>query len=461
MRPRLAIGLLAALLPVCASGLGPHELLVIINSSSRDSTAIGEEFIALRNIPEINVLRLALPRKFEDRLAISPGEFNRLIRDPAQAALRERGIEGQVHAWVYSAGFPTTVNTAPPISIVGMTFVRGRVPGREEIDRAKYVSALFAGPSNPTSKGHLSQTFDAYREWLGADMPVPSMILGYTGKRGSTRGEVLTCLRRSRSADGVHPTGSVYFLVSDDIRSRCRAWQYRAVVRELNSRGQGVRAEIVDRLPVGRRDVLGLMMGGEYVADELRRGLLPGAMAEHLTSLAAAFGTDQQAKVGVWIAAGAAASTGTVAEPYSAWPKFTSARFYVHYVSGCTMIESLFQSIRSPLQILPVGDPLAQPWGPEERLNLTQVGGVMNERTLRFRAEADAGPLLHYGRYLYLLDGAPAGEGMTLQIGTGDLTPGRHVVRCVAYRTGLVRSQIFAERPFLVPESSARSRGVR
>ena len=39
-------------------------------------------------------------------------------------------------------------------------------------------------------------------------------------------------------------------------------------------------------------------------------------------------------------------------------------------LAGCTLIESLYQAVRCPLQLLPVGEPLASPWRREFGLRL-------------------------------------------------------------------------------------------
>ena len=59
---------------------------------------------------------------------------------------------------------------------------------------------------------------------------------------------------------------------------------------------------------------------------------------------------------------GAAAASGTVAEPFANAPKFPNSRLFVHYASGCNVAESFYQSLLSPYQMLIVGDPLCQPW---------------------------------------------------------------------------------------------------
>jgi hypothetical protein len=202
--------------------------------------------------------------------------------------------------------------------------------------------------------------------------------------------------------------------------------------------------------PAARKDVLGVMMGARQVRPDEVLAYLPGAMAEHFTSAAAIFHSADQTKLSAWIAAGATASAGTVTEPYAIWTKFPHARFFVHYAAGCTMLESFFQAIRCPLQILLVGDPLAQPWAPADGLALAGVpaGGTAGRFTVE--ARVDPAARRHYGRFLFLLDGRPVGREPRLELDAARLTEGAHTVRAVASRSGLVRTQVFAEQSFRI-----------
>ncbi|MGQ9661163.1 MAG: TIGR03790 family protein [Kiritimatiellia bacterium] len=430
--------------------LGPHEVLVLVNANSSDSEAVAHEFCRLRSVPEQNVIRLMLPAGWRGELhAITPEKFTNLIFLPACGAMRQRGIEDHILAWVYSCGFPYRVTTDPPVSLTGLTFLRNRLPPPKEVSEGRYVSPIFAGPHQPGGIAHLAQTFDSLRDWLGADMPLPAMMLGYSGARGNTRQEIIECLQRGRASDHTAPTGAVYFVTSDDIRSACRQWQYRDVVRELRAKGIG--AVITGRLPVESSDIIGLMAGMAKVDPACMKGYRPGCMAEHLTSAAAIFDSSDQTKLSAWIRAGATASAGTVTEPLSIWTKFPHARFFVHYAAGCTLIESFYQAISCPLQLLLVGDPLAAPWAPEAKLI---VDGLEEGKSLsgvvQLRARVQSGKELRFVRFLYLLEGRVIGREAGLQFDTTLVSNGSHRLRVVAYATGLVRHQAFLERDISV-----------
>jgi hypothetical protein len=95
---------------------------------------------------------------------------------------------------------------------------------------------------------------------------------------------------------------------------------------------------------------------------ECRSRMLPGAIAEHLTSYGAAFAQGDQTQLSEFVRHGAAGSSGAVAEPYNLAAKFPVPHLHVHYAEGCSLAEAFFQSVRGPYQLLVVGDPLARPF---------------------------------------------------------------------------------------------------
>ncbi len=432
--------------------LGPHELLVLANRNSTNSMDIAREYADLRHIPEVNIVALDLPASLE--MEVSAGTFTEKIWGPARAAIKKRGLDDHILAWAYSVDFPLRIKTDPPISIQGLTFLRNQVPAREAVAKGLYASPLFAGPETPKIAGFPAQSLDIPRAWFGENMPIPSMMLGFIGPNGNTRDEVLACLQRGRQADGTRPAGTVYFVTNTDVRSRCREWEFAPAVQEL--RAQGVTALLTNALPDSAPDILGAMLGTSVVAMSSNRTFRPGAMAEHLTSFGAMFDPSDQTKITEWIRAGASASAGTVTEPYALWSKFSHARFYVHWAAGCTTLESFYQSLRCPLQILLLGDPLTSPWAPASTLSLRGLDTETLQGVVTVNAEVQARRGETFPRFLFLLDGRtlqPLGKNPAVRLDPAGLTPGPHTLRAVAYAVGSVRAQIFTEKTFAVKGS--------
>ncbi|RJR12640.1 hypothetical protein C4588_01760 [Candidatus Parcubacteria bacterium] len=435
---------------LCAHGLGPHEVLVLANNRSVDSIEVAKAYSRLRFVPEENIIRLDLPwGGGAVPLSITHEEFTLNIWQPVAKIIENRGIGDHILAWAYSVDFPTTIKFNPDVSIQGLTFLRNRMPEHDKLAKGLYVSPLFAGPDNIKGNSMSSQTLDAYKAWLGADMPLPSMMLGFTGERGNTKEEVLKSLHNAAGSDETKPQGMVYFVTTEDIRSKCREWQYARVVAELNA--HNVSAVVTNVFPDSGRQLIGLMCGTASIdVSATGANFLPGSMAEHLTSAAGMFNSGGQTKLTEWIKAGASASCGTITEPFCIWMKFPNARFFVHYAAGCTMIESFWQSIRCPLQILIVGDPLASPWKPKMGVTITGIEGDSISDKLTAGIEVSGDGALSYRRFMFLLDGKIVGNSRMIDVDTSSLLPGEHMLRAVAYRAGSVSCQAFCEKKIIV-----------
>ena len=445
---KLAVLCLVGLTAAHARALGPHEVLLLVNDQSVDSVEIGRAFTRLRGVPTQNVVSVSLPEKtFQAPLQITPEAFTDLIWRPATDEADRRGISDHILAWVYSVDFPTRVSTAPMLSVQGLTFLRNRLPKPETVKHGSYPSPLFAGPNNPRSVAYRSQTLEVFSEWLRDEMPLPSMMLGYTRVNGNTKDEVLECLQRGAESDFTAPRGMVYFVTNGNVRSTARDWQFPSAVKALAKRG--VKATSLPAMPSGRHDIVGLMTGAAVVDPGQDNVYLPGSIGEHFTSWAGCFDRAGQTKLTVWIAAGAVASAGTVVEPYANWQKFPSGWLFVHYASGCCVLESFYQALRCPLQTIVVGDPLAQPWAPRAELEILGIGEGTASGILELQASA-RGKLAHYLRFVYLLDGRVVGKGKRFSLDTRKVQDGRHLLRVVGYRAGAVRSQVYDEKPIIV-----------
>jgi hypothetical protein len=425
---------------------GPHELAVIVNARSSDSLKIAMEYASLRAVPQANLIMLDTIGD-EDGLTLSPADFRKKIWDPVNAELEKREIKDRILALAYSAGFPTTVSTDPAISITGMTFLRCEPPAkRDDIERAFYASPLYADPIRPGVAGQRSRSLDRLKGMALGSMPLPSFFLAYTGERGSSLSDALACLKTASAADFSAPTGTVFFVTSEDVRSKQREWQYPETKRELAA--MGVRCIIQAGLPEEEKDILGVMAGMASLQPAGIGKFAPGAFADHLTSFAAVFSSSDQTKCTEWLKAGAAGSAGTVVEPYALWPKFPHARIFVHYASGCTLLESFYQSVLCPLQTLPIGDPLCKPWAPKPEITLSGLPAGELKEAVTCSAEAAYSNPVFTADIEWYIDDKFASKGKTLELDPAGLEPGKHTLRIVAARTGSVRAQAFVLKEF-------------
>ncbi len=422
-----------------ALALGPHELLVIANENSIDSVLVARAYARMRSVPECNLVRIEVPEAFyAEGNAISPADFTRYIWEPVQRAVAERGLGGQILAWAYSCDLPTRILTEPPLSITGLTYLRNKVPDGQTIDRGSHVSPLFCGPESADGPLQDTQTFDQHRTWLLDNMPLPSMMLGYTRSRGNTVGELLAALETGAASDSQLPRGTFYFVATEDVRSMCRHWQYEGAVRAIHAAGQA--AVVTNAFPSGAR-MLGFMTGNRTVPPDLAT-YVPGAYADHLTSFAAAFEVSAQTKVSEWLRHGVTGTSGTVTEPYSIWHKFPNAYIFVHQLKGCTMIEAIYQATRSPLQLLPMGDPLAKPWAPRPAVTIKAPQGPVAGMV---ELSATADDAVQFTRFDWLLNGRAVARGRSFVWNSRDVPDGLHTIRAVARGMAPMRHQGFQE----------------
>lgn len=434
----------------------PHRIAVLVNENSQNSKKAAHVFAALHGVPGDNLIYLNVPETMTaGRAECTPEEFRQYIYDPAQKVIEERGLTNQVLAWVYSVDFPIRILTSPndrqQMSLMGLTFTRGKVPSLEMVERGMFRSELFAGPVKEGGPKAPPRSFDIFQHGLGDKMPLPSMMLGYTGENGTDMDTVLNCLANgARAWRNVGHPRVLLVKTGDDKRSAPREWQYEEVQAELLPLGGS--AVIWTNQPSPQTNLTGVMTGAEKFTPSAFGTFQPGAMAEHLTSFSAQF-QKGQTKCTEWLEAGATVTAGMVTEPYNVWTKFPHARFFVHYASGCTAMESFYQAIYSPVQVLLLGDPLAQIIRLPVELNAVGLKKeITNDLEAAFVAEAKL-PIRAQVFYSALLDGKQikVPDGIPLiELPFKEMADGYHEVRIIAQALSPVTPGGFKDFPVLI-----------
>lgn len=434
----------------------PHRVAVLVNENSQNSKKAAAFFAALHGVPGCNLIYLNLPESIvTNRAECSPEEFNRCIYEPAQKIIEARGLTNQVLAWVYSVDFPvrviTSTNATQQMSIMGITFTRGKVPAMEMIEKGLFASPLFSGPVKEGGPKNPPRSFDIWNGGLKEKMPLPSMMLGYTGANGTDMETVLRCIQNGIMARRSGGKPHVLLVQTDDkARSGPREWQYAEVKTELTVRGGS--ADIFTNQPPAQTNLMGVMTGAAAVKPSVFGTFAPGAMGEHLTSWSAEFQKDQT-KCTEWLKAGATVTAGMVTEPYNAWVKFPHARFFVYYASGCSAMESFYQSIASPLQVLLLGDPLAQIAVLPADIKAIGLGKeITSSVDSAFVAEAKF-PITAPVLYSALLDGKQikVADSITLiELPFKEMGDGYHEVRIIAQAASPVSPGGFKDFPVTI-----------
>ncbi len=437
-----------------ARGLAPHELLILVNKNSAWSEELALQYADARGVPPENIVRLSLPpHALGAEGTITLEEFDRHIWRPAQDAIATRGLGGRIFGWVYSADFPCRVRHQPAVSLHGATFVGGQLPESGVIATGLWASPLFRGPWPPRGVAMPSLTFDAIADAGLGTLLTPAMSLTWSGARGLDRERTLTWLNRASRADTNWLGGTVHLVTGTDVRAVARQWQFDAAADEL--RTLGVSVAVTSNFPAGARRVAGVMVGLAGPAPSRIAEYEAGAIADHLTSFAAVFHNPQQTKLTEWLKAGAAAAAGTVVEPYSIWMKFPSARLFAHYARGCSVMESFYQSVASPLQLFIVGDPLL---APAARPPAVRIAHTVSGTVHRFRV--DATPSANHDIVSFLLDGRLLARQTSpeLLVDGATLPDGHHRLRAAVARGDNVRAQGWAELDFETGPAERRLR---
>lgn len=439
-----------------ASAQMPHRVAVLINQNSQDSKKAANAFAALHGVPGINMIYLDIPESLVDgRAECTPDEFRSLIYEPAQELIAARGLDKQILAWVYSVDFPIRVLTSTSdrrqMSIQGLTFTRGIVPAPEMIEKGLFASSLFAGPVKEGGPKNPPRSFDIWQRGLQKKMPLPSMMLGYTGQNGSSIDTVLRCIADGMRARHTGKDARILLVKTDDEkRSGPREWQYTDVQAELARLGKSV--VIYTNQPPPQTGLLGVMTGAENVNPSDFGTFTPGAFAEHLTSWSAEF-QKPQTKCTAWLDAGATVTAGMVTEPYNTWVKFPHARFFTYYASGCSAMESFYQSIASPLQVLLLGDPLSQIAGlPTEIRAIGLRKTITSNLDEAFVAEAKF-PIPVNVEYSALFDGRQIKEAdpiTLIELPFETAGDGYHEIRIIAQAQSPVTPGGFKDFPLFI-----------
>lgn len=466
----LPLMLVTCLAHPAAGGGGPENVFVVVNPKSPESIAVANAFIALRNIPPLNVLMLPWA---DDRESTSIDRFRAEILLPILRTIESRRLAPQIDCIAYSSDFPWRIDFAaelppelrgqdkfPSGSLTGLTMLHGAVqsggPAWLDAESNDYYRPLERDGTPTTTLG-----FRSWYGWgpqgqlleMGGNRYMLAVMLGVTSGRGNTVREVINSLRSAAASDGTRPRGTIYYVTNSDVRTRARSPAFPAAVRTLEQ--LGVKAQIVEgTLPKGRDDVAGLMTGAaDFNWPGSGSRIVPGAICENLTSYGAIFTKSaEQTPISEFIRAGAAGSSGTVIEPYSIPAKFPHAAIQVHYARGASLAEAFYQSVHAPYQLLVIGDPLCQPWAviPEVEV-VDAVAGtevIAAGARLSGRVELEPRASLPVGgvadRFELFIDGirvAQCSLGERLKFDTATLADGHHDLRVVAIDASPLETQ--------------------
>ena len=301
----------------------------MINTADPLSVAIGTYYVTKRHIPKANVIRIRFDPQRDD---IPPEEFTALANTVEQKS--NPHLQGFALTW------------ARPYRVGCMSITAAFTFGVH----AEYcASGCQATRANPY--------FDAWDKQPYADLRIrPSMAIA-----AEDFAHAKALIDRGVRSDGSAPGGTAYLVTTDDAQRNVRAAEYAAGERVA---GHEFDFHVVrGPAPSDPTDVMFYFTGAAAVPGLEHIHLLPGAVADHLTSFGGMLTDSSQMSSLRWLDAGATGSYGTVVEPCNILGKFPNvAVLMAHYLAGDTLIEAYWKSVEMPGQGLFIGEPLAAPF---------------------------------------------------------------------------------------------------
>jgi hypothetical protein len=465
------------------AGGGPENVLLLVNANSDSSKTIANHFIALRQIPAANVVYVDWKGGLETCNIVN---FREAVLRPAINAIDNRRLGTQIDYIIYSSDFPWRVELKPLFpdekfvpefpptgSLTGVTYLAPFILGDKPSPAIVMPSVNWYVPkfSNENlvnckqlgdvpSRGFRSRYLwdrngDKTQTAKEGQRYLLSTCLGVTQGRGNTVAEVISYLTRSAAADGTQPNGTIYYMRNGNVRSTVRQACFGEAAAAIERLGVNAKVQS-GTIPKGAKDVLGIMAGIDTI-DIASAGnvLLPGAICEHLTSAGGILSANgYQTPLTDFLRQGAAGASGTVIEPLALQAKFPLPSLHLHYVRGCSLAESFYQSVSGPYQLLIVGDPLCQPWAVRPKIAVGGLeagqkvkGSVILTPTATAAAGQDVSVLDLYinGR---IFARAPTGHSIALD--TTKLADGHHELRVVGAHVDAIETQGRAIVPFVV-----------
>lgn len=346
--------------PVQASAPAPRltatQLALLVAEGDATSEAIAQAYARARGVPEANIVRVAVPTS---GASLTEAQFQ------AIKTVLDARLGSNIQALLVTWPQPSRVQGAG--GGCSMSITSALTFG--------YSASYCSPPSNPCAATTASRYYDTTTRQPFTDLGLrPAMMLG-----ARTLAEAEVLIARGLAADGrwlataLSPaSGQAVLIRTTDAQRSVRYTDFlqiqpgavpRLAINYIdNAGGQG--SDFV----IGQTGLMFYFTGAASVPRIDSHTWLPGAVADHLTSLGGvtepAADTGGQMPATAWLQAGATGSYGTVEEPCNVPDKFPRASILVRrYSSGDTLIEAYWKSVRTPGQGLFLGEPLARPWG--------------------------------------------------------------------------------------------------
>jgi uncharacterized protein (TIGR03790 family) len=312
------------------------ELAVIINTDDPLSLQVAEYYVAARNIPQQNVLRLAM--------GVAP-VMSAEAFTTHETAINEAFGEN-IEAIALTSMYPHRIGCMSVSAAVALGFDLQYCNDGLSCGQTAAVDYFESWSSHP---------------WRDHGLR-PTMIIA-----AETYAAAIALIDRGVAADATYPDAKGWLVRTTDIDRSVRysdfaatrnAWQGILDLDYVdNSAGAG------SNLIENQAGVLFYFTGLAAVGNIDTNTYHPGAVADHLTSFGGSLPDSSQMSILEWLQAGVTASYGTAAEPCSYTAKFPQVSTLIqHYFRGESVVEAYWKSVHWPGEGNFVGEPLARPW---------------------------------------------------------------------------------------------------
>lgn len=324
----LAVCIVAGL-PWPARALDRTQLAVIVNIRDTLSVGIGEYYAKRRRILFQNVINVSFA---PGKATLTREEFD-LIK-----AEVDRQTRPQVQAYALTWAAPYRVECMSITSAFAFGFDAAFC---DEVCKPTRPSRYY------NSRARLPFTQLGMR---------PTMAIAATSFE-----QAKALIDRGVESDGSQPSGTAYLLSTSDSSRNVRSVSYPLVERLFKGRMR-VSTLRQDAL-MNANDVLFYFIGKAHVEGLDTLHFVPGAIADHFTSVGGMLTDSGQMSALRWLEAGATGSYGTVIEPCNLPQKFPNPAVVTGaYLRGETLIEAYWKSVAMPGQGIFIGEPLAAPF---------------------------------------------------------------------------------------------------
>lgn len=321
--------LMAAATAHAAPALQPAQLAVVINDDEPNSVELGEYYRTARGIPDANIVHVRIPGK--------PRSLN-----AEQFAQLKAEIDGKLTAEVQAVLMVWTAPYAVGCNGITAAYALG-------YDEQQCVKTCAPGKPSPYFNASVMPRQVQQGMRLAMLLPTDSVE---EGKALIDRGKA--------SGFRVSNAGAYYLVTSEKPRnSRAQFFPKSGTIPQRKLTIHTLQADALE----GKRDIMIYQTGKARVPKLDTLQFLPGALADHLTSVGGDLLGEGQMSSLQWLQAGATASYGTVSEPCNFWQKFPNPAVLLrHYANGSTAIEAYWRSVAWPAQGVFIGEPLAAPY---------------------------------------------------------------------------------------------------